>query len=57
MANIAGFEHHELTFRLLTDAAACLRCRRLLALDDLGSRCPGLPPETAPAATEPGTPA
>ena len=57
MANVAGFEHHELTFRMPTDAAACLRCRRLLTLDDLGSRCPGLPPETAPAATEPGTPA
>jgi hypothetical protein len=34
MANVAGFEHHELTFRMPTDAAACLRCRRLLTLDD-----------------------
>ncbi len=51
-----GFANHELTFRMPT-AAACLRCRRLLTLDDLGSRCPGPPPETAPAVTEPGNPA
>ena len=37
MANVAGFEHHELTFRMPTDAAACLRCRRLLTFDDLGT--------------------
>jgi len=54
---VAGFEHHELTFRMPTDAAACLRCRRLLTLDDLGFRCPGPPPERAPARTEPDNPA
>lgn len=54
---VAGFDHHELTFRMPTDAAACLRCRRLLTLDDLGSRCLGPPPERAPAATESGNPA
>ena len=53
----AGFAHHELTFRMPTDAAACLRCRRLLTLDDLGTPCPGPPPAGAPAATEPGDPA
>ena len=56
MANVAGFEHHELTFRMPTDAAACLRCRRLLTFDDLGSPCPGPPPDRAPAAIEPGHP-
>ena len=40
-----------------TDFAACLRCRQLLTLDDLGSRCPGPPPERVPAATEPDDPA
>ncbi len=54
---VAGFEHHQLTFRMPSDAAACLRCRRLLTLDDLGTPCPGPPPDRAPAATEPGTPA
>ncbi len=53
----AGFAHHELTFRMPTDAAACLRCRRLLTLDDLGTPCPGPPPDRAPAAIEPGHPA
>ena len=57
MANVAGFAHHELTFRMPTDAAACLRCRRLLTFEDLGTPCPGPPPETAPARTEPGHPA
>jgi hypothetical protein len=57
MANVAEFEHHELTFRMPTDAAACLRCRQLLTLDDLGTPCPGPSPERAPAATEPGNPA
>ena len=55
MANVAGFEHHELTFRMPTDAAACLRCRRLLTLDDLGTPCPGRPVERGSATTEPGT--
>ncbi len=53
---VPGFAHHELTFRMPT-AAACLRCRRLLTLDDLGTPCPGPPPETVPAAPEPGNPA
>jgi len=44
---VAGIEHHALTFRMPTDTAACLRCCRLLTLDDLGSRCPGPPPEGA----------
>jgi hypothetical protein len=57
MANVAGFEHHELTFRMPTDAAACLRCRRLLTLDDLGTPRPGPPPGRAPAEAEPGIPA
>ena len=57
MANVAEFEHHELTLRMPTDAAACLRCRRLLTLDDFGTPCPGPPPERTPAATEPGNPA
>ena len=52
-----GFAHHEITFRLPTDFAACLRCRRLLTLDDVGTPCPGPPPERVPPATEPGTPA
>ncbi len=54
---VTGFEHHQLTFRMPTDDAVCLRCRRLLTLDDLGTPCPGPPPETAPARTEPGHPA
>jgi hypothetical protein len=57
MTNIAGFEHHELTFRMPTDAAACLRCRRLLTLDDLGTPCPGFPPVGAGTDHEPGNPA
>ncbi len=44
---VAGIEHHTLTFRMSTDTAVCLRCRRLLTLDDLGSRCQGAPPERA----------
>jgi len=52
-----GFAHHEITFRLPTDAAACLRCRRLLTFEDLGTPCPGPPPERAPATPEPGNPA
>ena len=44
MANVAGFEHHEITFRIPVDAAACLRCRRLLTIDDLGTPCLGPPP-------------
>ena len=51
-----GFQGHQLTFRLPTDSAACLRCRRLLTLEDIGSRCPG-PPERVPSTTEPGNPA
>jgi len=54
MANVAGFKHHELTFRMPTHTAVCLRCRRLLTLDDLGTPCPGPPPDRTPAATEPG---
>jgi len=54
---VTGFEHHQLTFRMPTDDAVCLRCRRLLTLDDLGTPCPGPPPEPAPPATEPGNPA
>ena len=44
---------HQLTFRLPTDAAACLRCRRLLMLEEVGTPCPGPPPERVLAATNP----
>ncbi len=52
-----GFQGHQVTFRLPTDSAACLRCRRLLTLDDLGTPCPGPPPERGPSGPEPGNPA
>ncbi len=48
---------HKLTFRLPTGYAVCLVCFRALTLDDVGTPCPGPPPERAPAATEPGNPA
>ncbi len=57
MANVGGFEPHWLTFRMPTDAAACLRCRRLLTFEALGTPCPGPPPERSPATPEPGNPA
>ncbi len=53
-----GFSRpHRLTFRLPTGYAVCLVCLRALTIEDLGTPCPGGPPERAPAATEPGNPA